>query len=104
MNAIVYLENFIESTNLLPPELQRVLNLMKALDERCIYLSDALQQGTAQLLSLPPAHLQPESSLIAYKELSKRVEAEHKMLLQFAEEKVRHQDEAVREWRATCLR
>eukprot|EP00798_Chlamydomonas_sp_ICE-L_P014781 gene14781-20831_t len=90
MNTNVYqqLENFIDSTALMPPELQRIMQTIKALDEKCIEITDAIQQGVTQLLGMPPKHLQTEGPSEEYLVLSKRVESGQKMLQQFALEKV----------------
>ncbi|KXZ53771.1 hypothetical protein GPECTOR_6g689 [Gonium pectorale] len=83
----MYLESFIESTGGLPLDLQRVLNTIKALDERCNELSAELQKDTAALLAMPPMHQQPVPNP-EYEELNARVAGSQKLLVQFAEEKV----------------
>ncbi|GLC34228.1 hypothetical protein PLESTM_000172000 [Pleodorina starrii] len=84
---VMYLESFIESTGSLPTELQRILNTIKALDEKCNDLSNELQGNVGLLLAMPPAHQQPTLSP-EYEELVTRVAASQKMLVQFADEKV----------------
>ncbi|KAG2434312.1 hypothetical protein HYH02_012334 [Chlamydomonas schloesseri] len=82
---VMYLEAFVEGTGTLPTELQRILNTIKALDEKCNDLSAEVQANTSTLLSLPPAYQQPGPE---YEEVLNRVAASQKMLLQFADEKV----------------
>lgn len=84
-STTIYLESYIESTSSLPTELQRVLTTIKALDEKCQGLQQELRESVAQLLQMPPAHQYPSPQ---YDELNERVAADHKLLLQFAEEKV----------------
>ncbi|GIL85117.1 hypothetical protein Vretifemale_13747 [Volvox reticuliferus] len=84
---VMYLESFVESTGSLPTELQRILNTIKALDEKCNDLSSELQANVGVLLALPPAHQQPTANP-EYDELISRVGAAQKLLVQFAEEKV----------------
>ncbi|EFJ41980.1 hypothetical protein VOLCADRAFT_107495 [Volvox carteri f. nagariensis] len=84
---VMYLESFIESTGSLPTELQRILNTIKALDEKCNDLSSELQANVSVLLGMPHAHQQPAVSP-EYEELVSRVAGAQKMLVQFAEEKV----------------
>eukprot|EP00198_Chlamydomonas_reinhardtii_P014339 XP_001703676.1 predicted protein [Chlamydomonas reinhardtii] len=81
----MYLESFVESTGTLPTELQRILNTIKALDEKCNDLSAEVQANTSALVSLPPAYQQPGPE---YDEVLNRVAASQKLLLQFADEKV----------------
>jgi uncharacterized protein YsxB (DUF464 family) len=80
------LESFVESTTFLPPDLQRHLNTIKTLDEKCASLSDVLQRNVNQLLLMPSAHTTGVTD--EYLELSKRVENDQRQLLQFADEKV----------------
>ncbi|GFR44204.1 hypothetical protein Agub_g5387 [Astrephomene gubernaculifera] len=84
---VMYLESFIESTGVLPTELQRILNTIKALDERCNDLSADIQANVQLLLVMPPAY-QQQTQNPEYEELSSRVAASQKLLVQFAEEKV----------------
>lgn len=86
INSILYLESFVDSTAFLPPDLQRQLNTIKALDEKCLDLSETVHQNVAQLMSMPPQH--QHGATEEYIELSRRVEQDQRMLLQFAEEKV----------------
>lgn len=81
LSTTTYLETFVESTVSLPPELQRILNTIKALDDKCLELSDIANNGTQQLLSLPPQQPGPADE-------NRRVEQAQRMLLQFCEEKV----------------
>ncbi|GAX73109.1 hypothetical protein CEUSTIGMA_g562.t1 [Chlamydomonas eustigma] len=80
------LETFVDSTTFLPPDLQRHLNTIKALDEKCALLSDVLQRNVNQLLLMPSAHTTGVTE--EYLDLSKRVESDQRQLLQFADEKV----------------
>ncbi|KAG2494428.1 hypothetical protein HYH03_007480 [Edaphochlamys debaryana] len=84
---VMYLESFVESTNSLPLELQRVLNNIKALDEKCNDLSAELQTNVQLLLAMPPLYRQPAPTP-EYEDLVNRVASSQKLLLQFAEEKV----------------
>mmetsp|Transcript_13668 Transcript_13668/g.29330 ORF Transcript_13668/g.29330 Transcript_13668/m.29330 type:complete len:420 (-) Transcript_13668:692-1951(-) len=88
LNNIMYLEAYVESTASMPPELQRILNTIKALDEKCSDLSETLQHNVAVLISFPPMHAQRDGPTDEYLDLLKRVEQDQRMLLQFAEEKV----------------
>lgn len=85
MATTIFLESYIESTSTLPAELQRVLNTIKALDEKCLGLQQELQANVNALLQMPPQYLQPTPE---YEEVSERVAADQKLLVQFAEEKV----------------
>lgn len=84
---VMYLESFIESTGSLPTELQRILNTIKYLDEKCNDLSAELQGSVGMLMAMPPAYQQPAITP-EYEELASRVAATQKLLVQFAEEKV----------------
>lgn len=86
VNSILYLENFVEGTTYFPPELQRHLNTIKSLDDKCLELSDIVQQNVAQLMAMPPQH--QHGATDEYMQLSQKVETDQRLLLQFAEEKV----------------
>ena len=73
---------------------QRLLSIIKSLDDRCLELNGALAHHTACLLALPPRHEaaeQKQSASVAaeYDKLMHRVSVDHQLLAQFAEEKVR---------------
>ena len=80
------LESFVENTTSLPPDLQRHLTTIKAIDDKCLDLAETVQQNVNQLLLMPCQHQHGPTE--EYIELTKRVEQEQRMLLQFAEEKV----------------
>mmetsp|Transcript_10848 Transcript_10848/g.32236 ORF Transcript_10848/g.32236 Transcript_10848/m.32236 type:complete len:338 (-) Transcript_10848:303-1316(-) len=88
MSTILYLETFVDSTQGLPPDLQRQLTNIKALDEKCESLSAQVQEAVVQLQAMPPQHSTGSSPSEEYVNLSCRVEADQRLLLQFAEEKV----------------
>lgn len=88
MNQVIYLEQYIEGVFFLPTELQRVLNNIKALDERCTELTDLLQVQTQRLCAMPPACQQKGGPSDEYKDLMRQVEQNQRMLTQFADEKV----------------
>ena len=90
---IIYLEAYIESTTALPPELQRILNTIKALDEKCADLTEVMGQSVSQLLSMAPHHQQSSVSE-EYIQACQRVEHVKALLLQFAEEKVQLSQQA----------
>ncbi|PNH11332.1 hypothetical protein TSOC_001839 [Tetrabaena socialis] len=85
---VMYLETFVESSTLLPTELQRILSTIKALDDKCNDLSAEAHAGVSMLLAMPPAHQQPPGASPEYEELAARVGAAQKLLVQFADEKV----------------
>jgi inhibitor of growth protein 4 len=85
MNSILYLESFVDSTQSMPPDLQRHLNTIKALDEKCLEISDVIHHNVNTLLSMPPQHVHGATEYI---EVSRRVESDQRLVLQFAEEKV----------------
>lgn len=82
----------VESLYFLPSDLSRILNNIKALDERCFELSDALHERTAQLLSMPPAYQVAPGP--EYYDLMQKVAADQRMLTQFSEEKVKMAQQA----------
>jgi hypothetical protein len=88
MSSILYLEEFVDSTQNLPPDLQRQLNTIKSLDERCGDLAEQVQSAVGKLLGMEPQHTLPDGPSDEYMDLSRRVEADQRLLLQFAEEKV----------------
>ncbi|KAG1671459.1 hypothetical protein FOA52_003117 [Chlamydomonas sp. UWO 241] len=88
MSTLLYLETFVDSTQNLPPDLQRQLNTIKSLDERCGDLAEQVQGAVGKLLGMEPQHARPDGPSDEYVELSRRVEADQRLLLQFSEEKV----------------
>uniref|UniRef100_A0A1D1ZRI2 Inhibitor of growth protein N-terminal histone-binding domain-containing protein n=1 Tax=Auxenochlorella protothecoides TaxID=3075 RepID=A0A1D1ZRI2_AUXPR len=80
-DQVIYLEKFIESTVHVPPELQRLLNTIKDLDERSEDLGAQIQDNVE-------VGLQGKLSKEQARELLERIEADQKLLVQFAEEKV----------------
>lgn len=85
-SSTIYLESYIESTGSLPPELQRILTTIAALDERCLQLSESVHNSLAILLK-PDSHgtLHEQAE---YQEAQNSIGVEQQLLLQFAEEKV----------------
>lgn len=85
-SSTIYLESYIESTGSLPPELQRILTTISALDDRCLQLSENIHNSLAILLK-PDSHgtLHEQAE---YQEASNSIGVEQQLLLQFAEEKV----------------
>lgn len=69
----MYLEQYIESCYFLPTELQRFINTIKALDDKCADLSASLAQHTTQLLAMPPLHLQPNGPTDEYRTIMQKV-------------------------------
>ncbi len=49
----MYLENFVESSTFLPPELQRILNTIKSLDERSMELLENIKRNVEAMTSVP---------------------------------------------------
>lgn len=84
---VMYLEQYVEGTYFLPTELQRVLHLVKSIDDRSAELSDSLQATTQQLLGLPPQYHQAHGPSEHYTQLMQKLEAGQKQLTQFAEER-----------------
>lgn len=93
-SQVMFLEAYIESTNTLPTELQRLLNTIRALDEKCLALSGDLQGNVGALLTMPPAWAQPQPQP-EYTQLSERVAQDQKMLLQFGDEKTQLAQQAL---------
>lgn len=87
MATVLYLETFVDSTQNLPPDLQRQLTMIKSLDEKCEVLQARVQAAVAELMATPPQHSAGSPSE-EYVELSRRIDADQRMLLQFSEEKV----------------
>lgn len=87
---IIYLEHYVESTSSLPPELQRMLNLIKSLDERCQELSETLSRNVERCNQLPPQGVRknPGDYPAEYTTLMKAINDDQAMLKQLAEEKV----------------
>ena len=85
-NSVLYLETFVDGTAFLPPDLQRQLNTLKALDEKSLEMSETVHQNVAQLMNMPPQHQHGPTE--EFLELSRKVEQDQRLLLQFAEEKV----------------
>lgn len=52
MAMVAYLENFIENTVGLPSDLSRLLNLIKALDDRTAEVMEAIKHTTEALASM----------------------------------------------------
>jgi hypothetical protein len=52
-SPIMYLENFVESTTFLPPELQRILNIIKSLDERSAELLENIKRNVEAMTAVP---------------------------------------------------
>jgi hypothetical protein len=102
--SVQYLESYVESSGTLPTELTRILQTIKSLDERVQELSAEVQGKVNQLLSLAPAHSQPQP-YTEYDQLIASVAASQKLLVQFAEEKVQlaHQAHALLEVHALEL-
>ncbi|KAF5838960.1 hypothetical protein DUNSADRAFT_1905 [Dunaliella salina] len=98
LTQTIYLESYVESTVFLPTELQRILSIIKSLDVRCMELKAALAFHTTRLMALPPQHATaaaaaasggtPNTGTSEYATLMHRVEVDHRLLAQFAEEKV----------------
>ncbi|MEW5305346.1 MAG: hypothetical protein WDW38_005613 [Sanguina aurantia] len=84
--STIYLESYIESTGSLPPELQRILTTIQALDAKCLDLSESVHHSLAILLK-PQTHGNPLEEA-EYQEASNTIGMEQQLLLQFAEEKV----------------
>lgn len=92
---VMYLESFVESTGGLPTELQRILNTIKALDDKCTDLSAELAANVSALLAMPPAWQasstapgQGPGPSPEYDELCARVAGSQRLLVQWADEKV----------------
>ena len=80
------LETYVEDTSQLPPDLQRHLTTIKALDEKCLEISSIVQENVNLLLLMPCQSTQGPTE--EYLDLNKKVEQDQRMLLQLAEEKV----------------
>eukprot|EP00887_Chlorella_sp_A99_P004772 scaffold4.g4772.t1 len=84
---VVYLEKFVESTTSLPPDLQRILNTIKDLDERSEDLAAQIQDNVELVLGKTAARA---GTAVAEEvaELRARIDVDQRLLVQFAEEKV----------------
>lgn len=87
-DQIIYLEKFVDSTATLPPELQRILNLIKELDYKVEELGERIQLNVEMVLSKNSVAGRKGQAADEVVELRGRIEADQRLLIQFAEEKV----------------
>ncbi|KAL3143025.1 hypothetical protein ABBQ38_003304 [Trebouxia sp. C0009 RCD-2024] len=88
--SVVYLENYVESTVGLPPELQRLLKTIQDLDERAQVLTVQIQDNVDECLNMPcQAARKPVSGTQnEVADLRKKIEDEQRMLMQWSEERL----------------
>lgn len=80
-----FLEQAIENLGNIPPDLIRYLSTIKVLDEKCVVLSERIQESVDALLAMPPVHSNPSA---AFQRLQSKMEDDRKLLMQFSLEKV----------------
>mmetsp|Transcript_40212 Transcript_40212/g.72224 ORF Transcript_40212/g.72224 Transcript_40212/m.72224 type:complete len:328 (-) Transcript_40212:84-1067(-) len=89
-NHAVLLEQYIESTTHMPPELQRLLGTIRDLDDRTDSISADVSKDVARCLTLVPqsSWKGQGEQYREVAELRRRIEDQQRMLVQIGEEKV----------------
>lgn len=94
MNNTVYLESFVENVGFLPPELIRIFNLIKSLDDKCEELLEEIRKEPELILE----QSQNSSSRSSLKQdviaAQLQLKRNHKLLMQFSDEKYRLSQQA----------
>ncbi|BDA48142.1 probable inhibitor of growth protein 1 homolog at N-terminal half [Coccomyxa sp. Obi] len=90
MSNIIYLENFIENTGGLPPELTRILLTIKDLDERASDIRERIAQNVETFLDkpMPPTRKGMSDLPEEFASLKKTIEEDQRTYVQWQEEKL----------------
>ncbi|CAK0784877.1 hypothetical protein CVIRNUC_008082 [Coccomyxa viridis] len=89
MSHIIYLETFIENTASLPSELARIMNNIKALDERSAAMRDTIAENLEIFLSRPLGPRKAGSELPSEMvDLKRVIDEDQRTYVQWAEEKL----------------